>query len=185
MGPTISSFEIDSKREAGNGQPPMLVNVNRHLKRKGGKLSELTAHCAQIKKIDSLLRSILPPPLKGHIKVANYTNGTLALHANSAVWRTRLHFQQAAILSSLRQEAGLQELRELQIKTRPPIPAYGLTADERPVPGTQRPRVGPECVRFLRDFARHGTQDPRIQRSLESIAAAIESAPPIRSSSED
>jgi len=158
----------------------MLVNVNRHLKRKGGRLSELTTHCAQIKKIDNLLRSILPPSLKGHIKVANYANGTLTLHANSAVWRTRLHFQQATILSSLRQETGLHELHELQIKTRPPISAYGLAPGEPSIPTTQRPRPGPECVRFLRDFARYGTQDPRIQRSLESIATAIEHAPPLR-----
>jgi|GEM_PF-5401172 len=154
------------RQEAVNDEAML---VNQHLKRKGGKLSELTTHCAQIKKIDNLLRSILPPPLKGHIKVANYTNGTLVLHADSAVWRTRLHFQQPAILSGLREDSGLRGLRELQIKTRPRI-----TTDERTAPAMQRPSLTPECARFLRDFARYGTQDPRIQQSLEHIATAIE-----------
>lgn len=143
--------------------------VNQHLNRKGGRLSELTTHCAQIRKIDSLLRSILPPPLKSHVKVANYANGTLVLHADSAVWRTRLHFQQPAILSSLRQMAEFRGLRELEIKTRPRD-----TAAARPETSEQRTLPTPECARFLRDFARHGTGNPRIQHSLERIADVIE-----------
>lgn len=143
--------------------------VNQHLKRKGGRLSELTTHCVQIRKIDTLLRSILPPPLKNHVKVANYANDTLVLQADSAVWRTRLHFQQPAILSGLRQEPGLRGLQTLEIKTRP-----RESADTPPAPAKQRIMPTPACARFLRDFARHGTQDPRIQRSLERIAEVIE-----------
>ncbi|MBI1194432.1 MAG: DUF721 domain-containing protein [Gammaproteobacteria bacterium] len=143
--------------------------VNQHLKRKGGRLSELTTHCVQIRKIDTLLRSILPPPLKNHVKVANYANGTLVLHADSADWRTRLHWQQPASLSGLRREAGLQGLQALEIKTRPHD-----TMDAQTAPAVQRTLPTPACARFLRDFARHGTQDPRIRRSLERIAEVIE-----------
>ncbi len=132
-----------------------------------GPLAALLRHCQRLRSLETLVEPLLPPPMAGHVRVANYRQGELVLQTDSPAWTTRLRFETPALERALR--SRLDGFRRLTVATRPGHDPIARTrGDERP---SRRPRsISPRSAAALRALARSPRTDPRMARALERLA---------------
>lgn len=82
-------------------------------------LNRLFRKADAISKLDKELDAALPESLKGKFKISGYKEGVLKLVVHSAASATRLKFAQAELISKLRLNPILKDLKSISIKIRP------------------------------------------------------------------
>lgn len=87
----------------------ILLNSTSHMR-------DLLAHVSRIEDLNILVRNLLPAPLDQHCRIANVRGDVLILHADSAAWASKLHYQ-IPILQLQLAESGPSF--QIQVKVRP------------------------------------------------------------------
>ncbi len=91
-----------------------------------GALGRLQERCEQLKRLDSLVRKLLPEALREHCRVANLRAGELVLQTESPAWSAMLRYQLPALLKRLQAMDGIPSLRHIRIKVMPASGAVQL-----------------------------------------------------------
>lgn len=126
-------------------------------------LSGLLAHARLLQELQLLVTSILPAPLRNHVRVANVHNGTLILNADSPVWATELRFRSNEILNSLIRKEPPCQLVGLGLRTRPPE-----SPEIEPLP--PRPELSEKGASALAGIA-EGIDTPELREALLRLAS--------------
>jgi hypothetical protein len=114
------------------------------------------------------LRSLLPPTLAPHCRVAALTPDELTLTADGGVWATQLRYMQREIVKHMNAHHGLSVVRVKIHVSAAPFEADGSTAS--PARSPKRPRVPRTAGETLRQTART-VDDPGLAEALERLAA--------------
>jgi len=85
-------------------------------------LGQIVQKAKQLQTLEQQMRAHLAADLAKHCKVANYHHGCLVIETDSAVWATRLRYSTPDLLTSLRQEEKLYQLRSIRHYVRPKVP---------------------------------------------------------------
>lgn len=79
-------------------------------------LGALVHRARQLKSLETLIRSWLPPVLAPHVGLAILRDETLVLTVKSAVWATKLRFEIPALLAEARRHEETREVREIRVR---------------------------------------------------------------------
>lgn len=125
-------------------------------------LSSLCQHVDFLAGLEKKLRGQLPEALQSHCKIANYSNETLVLHTDSAVWAARLRYCTPGILRFMQADCGLTALKTVRIKVKPP--------EQHPPQATRESiTLSVPISDFIRQVANSIT-DEDLRKSLHNIA---------------
>ena len=131
----------------------ILLNSSSHLR-------TLLAHAARLEALTVLVCNALPAPLNQHCRVANVRGDVLVLHADSAVWASKLHYQ-LPVLQLRLAETGPSF--QIQIKVR----SFSSTVDQPlAVKTTRLPKERAALIAALAD----DTSSPELQAALRCLA---------------
>lgn len=84
------------------------------------QLNKLYSHAKNITVINEKLHQYLSDYMdSSHYRVADYTDKTLTISADTSAWATKLRFRSADILNYVRQECGLSGLQTIRFRTLP------------------------------------------------------------------
>ena len=134
----------------------------RHLLKDKPTLKFLELEISAQKALLAEIRRLLPGELADHCVAARLRGNALVLHADSAVWATRLRFLAAQLLKLLRTEhPTLQEIRVKLLVSR--------TALKRPPAVARHSNVG---AAIIHDTA-VDTKHPALREALERLSLAL------------
>jgi hypothetical protein len=114
------------------------------------------------------LRSLLPPVLAPHCRVAAVTPEQLTLTADGGTWATQLRYMQREIVKHMNAHHGLGVARVKIHVSAAPFEVDGAAAP--PARSGKRPRVPRTAGETLRRTART-VDDPGLAEALERLAA--------------
>jgi len=132
-----------------------------------GTLAGLLRHCRRLQTLEDRVRSLLAAPLGEHVRVANYRQGELVLHADSPAWQSRMRFVVPTLEQALR--PSLDDLRRIRVTTRPPAPVR-----RAPSPPSHHRTISPRSSAVLRALANSPGTDRRLAEALERLAGLAE-----------
>jgi hypothetical protein len=85
---------------------------------KGGSMQDMLRHARLIEKLDTEFRSLLPPAMSEHVRVANLRDGLLILVTPVAPIATRLRMEAPQIIERLA-ERGISRIDEMKVRVEP------------------------------------------------------------------
>ncbi|MFL6622921.1 MAG: DciA family protein [Sulfurifustaceae bacterium] len=110
------------------------------------------------------IRSI-PDPLASRARPVRYVDGLLFVHADTPAWANRVHHQKSALMTSLRRDPSLRDLREIRVRAVPRDPV------DAPSAASRRPtRLSASAARIIAETAATITH-PELRAALERLAA--------------
>lgn len=127
-----------------------------------GELKVLMEHTRRLERISRVVRNRLPAPLGSHCCVANITQQTLVLHADSPAWITKLRYHCPDLLDHLHRQPDLGQLRDIRIRA---VPANHAQSS-RQAPARCLPA---SAARLLRSAA-SATSSPALKDALLRMA---------------
>lgn len=127
------------------------------------RLARIYNHIKIINELQIKLAGDLGSPLNQHVAVADYRQGTLVLHADSAAWAAKLRYNTPDILSAFK--GDLPGIRTVRIRVVPTEPS--VTAPRRTV------NVSPETAAGIRQAADQ-ISDTALRATLRSIADKLD-----------
>lgn len=130
-----------------------------------GELSGLMRMARVIDRAQQHLRQHLPDEVREHVFVGGYRQGKLTLITDRAVWLTWLRYEQARLLSLLRQLPEFEAVLGFTFKVRPIKPPM--------VPQRQDRKLSSRAADEISCCAAD-TDDPVLKRSLERLATHAE-----------
>ena len=133
-----------------------------------GELNGLMRMARVIDRAQQHLRRHLPEDVREHVFVGGYREGKLTLITDRAAWLTWLRYEQARLLTLLRQLPEFEAVLGFTFKVRPISPPKLLVTQPRRLSS----RAADEISCCAAD-----TSDPRLRRSLERLAAHAERSP--------
>lgn len=110
----------------------------------GGQLQGMLSKIKQLQAIEGVLKHQLDPALALHCRVANFRNGTLVIEVDSAAWATQIRYLTPDLLSVLRSEGGLHNLRAIKSYIHPEA--------EKAKTHKQSPRITLKGSQFLKSM---------------------------------
>lgn len=84
-------------------------------------LNELLQKANEEKRLTKLLKKFLDPELADHCKVLHLQKGCLTIAFSSAIWSTKFRYHSATLLSQLRNEGQLYQLRTIKTVIEQPL----------------------------------------------------------------
>lgn len=137
-------------------------SVRSLLSGRNGGLERLLDRAHRLDELDKRVRAQLPPSLAVHCRVANIRAGTLILQTESAAVHGKLRFLLPQLTRRLRAEAGLAELKGIELRVAPAaeMPSHGME---------RRAQLSEESAQLLKSSA-EATTDPALRRALQRLA---------------
>lgn len=80
------------------------------------QLRSLLAHLNNIKILDQQLHKYLAFPLNSHCSIANYSEDTLIIRADTPAWATKLRYHIPSIQQFAKHKCNLTNLKTVQVK---------------------------------------------------------------------
>lgn len=117
-------------------------------------------------RLSALWNALIPAPLVAHTRPLSYSNGHLALHADSAAWASRLKQQKHTLCQRLRRDPFFKGLADLSVRIAPPG-ADDISPPIRPAATTGQ--LSPRATALLRSMART-VRDPELRAAFERLA---------------
>lgn len=141
--------------------PPALAQV---LER-SAPLARLLRHGERLARWGRCVDGVVPPSLRGRIRLADVRGDVAVLHVDSPAWHARARFQVPQLLAALKAVPGLEGLRGVEVKV---ARARGETGPGEPA--ATRPRVlTGEAREWLARCAEAET-DPALRAALQRLA---------------
>ena len=126
-----------------------------------GRSGGLRAKADLLASLDDKLRRWLPQPLSAHVRLVALEQDRVAIWADSAAWRSRLHYQLPQVRQILAQRLGLQVVR---------IDTGVMATTERLERPQRRAMLGTEAAENL-ERAASSLGDPKLAAALRRLAA--------------
>ena len=82
-------------------------------------LAKVVSRAKELKKLTSLLKSMVDAPLSDHIYVANIRGTTLIIGTDSAAWHTRVKYLAPMLLDQMRQLPDMARLQQIEFRVQP------------------------------------------------------------------
>ena len=82
-------------------------------------LAKVVSRAKKLKKLTTLLKSMVDAPLSDHIYVANIRDTTLIIGTDSAAWHTRVKYLAPMILDQMRQLPDMDRLQQIEFRVQP------------------------------------------------------------------
>lgn len=150
---------------------------------KSSKLHSLVSHAQQLAQLNQILQNLLSTPLKGHVIIANTTQGTLIINVDSAVWLNKTRLQLPEIFDKFKKLSGLTTLRDSKIKINPHM-LYGYGAASpadmnkknsrnRPTPASVHPCSASEKTLSQINNVANNLEDPKLKKALLNLANTL------------
>ncbi|PMR79508.1 DUF721 domain-containing protein [Halomonas urumqiensis] len=130
-----------------------------------GELGSLMRMARLIERAQQHLRDHLPEEVGEHLHVGGYQGGRLTLITDSAVWLTRLRYEQRRLLDLLHQLPGFEAVTGFHFKVRPVRPAKAPVRQVCELPASAADELS-SCAADV--------DDPRLKRALERLASHAE-----------
>jgi hypothetical protein len=96
--------------------PQSLANI---LGNQASPLRNILDRTAWLRRLNHLFQQLLEEPLNQHCMLANINKNQLVIHAKSSAWATRLTYQQAVLISKLKQHKEFSNIETIVVKVRP------------------------------------------------------------------
>lgn len=123
-------------------------------------------------KLNRAVIALLPSPLQGKCRVANYRNAILIIEVINASWLTRLRYELPSLLSALRQEI-LPSLSSIDIKINPALRTKeekrSLVSSIKEQDAKKRRYLSLESAQSLKYLAEKSPK--KLREKLERLAA--------------
>jgi hypothetical protein len=125
------------------------------------ELAPVLTHLANVQRIARQVHQCLPPPWSERCRVANYKEGVLTIHVESATWASRLRYLLPEIKEKLSKIHGVRDVLEIQVRTHPSIRA------DNPTP--RRAHLSKEAAGLLTSLA-DSISNPGLASALRRLA---------------
>lgn len=84
-----------------------------------GELGYIIEHSRRLERLSRLVRERLPEALRQHCRLANVTQQSLIMHADSPAWASKLRYYCPQLLADLCQRPDFGQVDDVRIKTVP------------------------------------------------------------------
>ncbi len=151
--------------------PQSLENILKELEGSNKSTLQLIQQRATILlKLNRTVMALLPAPLQGKCRVANYRNAILIIEVTNASWMTRLRYEIPSLLSALRKEI-LPSLSSIDIKINPSLSIKAgkksvTSSLKDPTPVKKTPFKCRECT-IIEIFGREKPEE--IKRKIRTV----------------
>jgi hypothetical protein len=132
------------------------------------QLNNLYTHAKGIYALNEKLQKHLDPCLRGHCTVANYSDETLIVNAETSAWASKLRNRIPDILAYARHECGLSKLITVRIRVSP----KQNNTSQSDLPGNRLNRkasLSKKSAEFIENVA-SSIQDPALRESILKIS---------------
>lgn len=127
-----------------------------------GPLEQTIQRSKKLHQLTRWIQNILSPELAAHCHVQNIRNSSLIMACDSTVWATRLRYQTPTLLETLRRDAGLNDLIDIQIRVQP--------AEQPPKQQTKHHATLSTDAAYCIQQCSESISDPELRRALERLA---------------
>lgn len=104
------------------------VPISSLLTDRSQQLHVLVTRAQHLRELTKKLRGLLPAPLANHVVVANITETTLVLAADSPIWMTKLRYYTPKLLANFQiRQPALPNLTQVRLRINPPVPVPVLS----------------------------------------------------------
>jgi hypothetical protein len=133
------------------------------LKGNNSVLASLCARADYLHEMNLKLCSHLPAPLNIHCKLANITDDTVIMHADSSAWAARLRYSIPEILNIMHNQLNTINVKSIRIKV--------IFPDKKSHTGTGRTlTISKQTAGLLTDCAK-STTDPALRSTLLRLSS--------------
>jgi hypothetical protein len=132
------------------------------------QLNKLYTHAKDIYALNEKLQKHLAPSLISHCSVANYSEETLTINAETSAWASKLRYGVPDILSYAKNECGLSKLKSVRIKVSPSHKNTAQSNLSTMLP-VRKASLSKESADFIKSVAT-SIKDPALHKSILKIS---------------
>jgi len=137
------------------------------------QLNKLYHHAMAICALNEKLHKHLAPSLSNHCNVANYSDETLTVNADTSAWASKLRYCIPDILKFAKLECGLTNLKTVRVRVLPihhkaNQPKTGQSKFSATNP-TRKARLSKKSADFIKNVA-ESINDPELRKSILKIS---------------
>ena len=132
------------------------------------QLNNLYTHAKGIYALNEKLQTHLVPSLRGHCTVANYSDETLTVNAETSAWASRLRYCVPDILNYAKHECGLTRLKSVRIKVSP-IHNKTVQSNLSSTRSVKKASLSKKSADFIKNVAT-SIKDPALRKSILRIS---------------
>ena len=132
------------------------------------QLNNLYRHAKGISALNEKLQKHLAPSLSSHCTVANYSDETLTVNAETSAWASKLRYCIPDILKFAKHECGLTSLKSIRIKVSP---SHNKTAQSNlsNTCSVKKASLSKKSADFIKNVAT-SIKDPALKKSILNIS---------------
>ncbi len=137
------------------------------------QLNKLYHHAKDICALNEKLHKHLAPSLSSHCNVANYSDETLTVNADTSAWASKLRYCIPDILKFAKLECGLSNLKTVRVKVSP---IHHKTNQSKTVQSkfsgtnsTRKAHLSKKSADFIKNIAKT-INDPELRKSILKIS---------------
>ncbi|MCK5499599.1 MAG: DUF721 domain-containing protein [Gammaproteobacteria bacterium] len=132
------------------------------------QLNNLYTHAKGIYALNEKLQKHLDPSLSSHCTVANYSDETLTVNAETSAWASKLRYCVPDILNYAKHECGLTKLKSVRIKVSP-IQNKTSQSDFSNTHSVRKASLSKKSADFIKSVAT-SIKDPALRKSILKIS---------------
>ncbi len=132
------------------------------------QLNNLYTHAKGIYALNEKLQKHLGPSLSGHCTVANYSDETLIVNAETSAWASKLRYCIPDILNYAKHECGLTTLKSVRIKVSP-IHNKTVQSNLSSTRSVKKASLSKKSADFIKNVAT-SIKDPALRKSILRIS---------------
>ncbi len=132
------------------------------------QLNNLYTHAKGIYALNEKLQKHLDPSLSSHCTVANYSDETLTVNAETSAWASKLRYCVPDILNYAKHECGLTKLKSVRIKVSP-IQNKTSQSDFSNTHSVRKASLSKKSADFIENVAT-SIKDPALRKSILKIS---------------
>jgi hypothetical protein len=132
------------------------------------QLNNLYTHAKGIYALNEKLQKHLDPSLSSHCTVANYSDETLTVNAETSAWASKLRYCVPDILNYAKHECGLTKLKSVRIKVSP-IQNKTSQSDFSSTHSVRKASLSKKSADFIKNVAK-SIKDPALRKSILKIS---------------
>ncbi|MCH8263196.1 MAG: DUF721 domain-containing protein [Proteobacteria bacterium] len=137
------------------------------------QLNKLYHHAKDICTLNEKLHKHLAPSLRSHCNVANYSDETLTVNADTSAWASKLRYCIPDILEFAKLECGLTNLKTVRVRVSP---IHHKANQSKTVQSkfsgtnpTRKAHLSKESADFMKNIA-ESINDPALRKSILKIS---------------
>jgi len=161
-----------------SGQRNLIARQFSELVSSNDQLNKLYQHAKDICALNEKLHKHLAPSLRSHCNVANYSDETLTVNADTSAWASKLRYCIPDILEFAKLECGLTNLKTVRVRVSPIHHKANQSktdqskTDQSKFSGTnptRKARLSKKSADFIKNVA-ESINDPVLRKSILKIS---------------